>query len=280
MGGVAVVTDSSAGIPSDLVDELGISVVPVDVLVDGVVLPQGGSLDLAQAVRDGVKVTTSRSTPEAFERVFAALADQGFDQVVVATLSSKLSGTFESALMAGRVSAIPVSVCDSLSVGLALGFPVINAAQVARAGASGPEVLEVLESGVRQSQVFFYVHSLEYLKRGGRISPTSALVGTALSVKPIMSITNGEVVLKEKVRTKAKALAELVRLAVESAQSREHPLIGLQYFGDRILVDQCAVMLGEQLPDARLLVSEVSPVIGVHAGPGLVGISISSGVGD
>ena len=73
---------------------------------------------------------------------------------------------------------------------------------------------------------------------------------------------------------------ELVRLAVESAQSREHPLIGLQYFGDRILVDQCAVMLGEQLPDARLLVSEVSPVIGVHAGPGLVGISISSGVGD
>ena len=70
MGGVAVVTDSSAGIPSDLVDELGIRVVPVDVLVDGVVLPPGGSIDLAQAVTDGVKVTTSRSTPEAFERVF------------------------------------------------------------------------------------------------------------------------------------------------------------------------------------------------------------------
>ena len=102
MGGVAVVTDSSAGIPSDLVDELGIRVVPVDVLVDGVVLPPGGSIDLAQAVTDGVKVTTSRSTPEAFERVFAALADEGFDQVVVATLSSKLSGTFESAVLAGR----------------------------------------------------------------------------------------------------------------------------------------------------------------------------------
>ncbi|HBK38455.1 MAG TPA: fatty acid-binding protein DegV, partial [Actinobacteria bacterium] len=118
MGGVAVVTDSSAGIPSDLVDELGIRVVPVDVLVDGVVLPPGGSIDLAQAVTDGVKVTTSRSTPEAFERVFAALADEGFDQVVVATLSSKLSGTFESAVLAGRTSAIEVSVCDSLSVGL------------------------------------------------------------------------------------------------------------------------------------------------------------------
>jgi len=119
---------------------------------------------------------------------------------------------------------------------------------------------------------------LEYLKRGGRISPTSALLGTALSVKPIMTVVDGEVVLKEKVRTQTKALAELVRLAVDCARTCEPALIGLQYFGDRSLVDHCAIMLVEQLPGIELLISRVSPVIGVHAGPGLVGVSITLGI--
>ncbi len=280
MGRVAVVTDNSAGIPEALVAELGIRVVPVDVVVDGVVLPEGASIDIAQAVRDGVKVMTSRSTPDAFARVFESLASEGYGHAVVATLSSKLSGTFDSAVVASRTSPIPVSVCDSLSVGLALGFPVINAARIAQTGAGAIEVLEVVESGSRQSQVFFYVNTLEYLKRGGRISPTIALLGTALSVKPIMTIADGDVVLKAKVRTQAKALAELVRLAVDSASACEPALIGLQYFGDRTLVDHCAGLLSEQIPGVELLISEVSPVIGVHAGPGLVGISIAPGVSE
>lgn len=277
MGGVAVVTDNSAGIPEALVAELGIWVVPVDVVVDGVVLPEGASIDIAQAVRDGLRVTTSRSTPDAFTQVFESLARHGYEHIVVATLSSQLSGTFDSAVIAGRSSPIPVSVCDSRSVGLGLGFPVINAARVAINGASITRVLEVVENGMSHSQVFFYVNTLEYLKRGGRISATSALLGTALSVKPIMTIVDGEVVLKEKVRTQTKALAELVRLAVDCAHDYEPALIGLQYFGDRSLVDHCALMLADQLPGIELLISEVSPVIGVHAGPGLVGVSITQG---
>lgn len=275
MGQVALVTDNSSGISEELAALLGILVVPVDVIVDGVVLPEGASIDIAQAVRDGVKVSTSRSTPEAFAKAFEALAIGGYEHVVVVTLSSKLSGTFDSALVAARTSPISVHVCDSLSIGLGLGFPVINAARAAQTGASVTQVLEIVEKGITSSKVFFYVNSLEYLKRGGRISATSALLGTALSVKPIMTVVDGEVVLKEKVRTQAKALAELVRLAVDCAREYDIALIGLQYFGDRSLVDQCAIKVSEELPGTELLISEVSPVIGVHAGPGLVGIIVS-----
>jgi DegV family protein with EDD domain len=275
MGQVALVTDNSSGIPVELAAQLGIRVVPVDVIVDGVVLPEGDSIDIAQAVRDGVKVTTSRSTPEAFTKEFESLAIEGCEHAVVATLSSKLSGTFESALVAARSSRISVSVCDSLNIGLGLGFPVINAARAAQSGASVARVREVLDKGIESSKVFFYVNSLEYLKRGGRISATSALLGTALSVKPIMTLVDGQVVLKEKVRTQAKALTELVRLAVSSAREYEPALIGLQYFGDRSLVDECAQRIAEELPGSEVLISEVSPVIGVHAGPGLVGVVVT-----
>jgi DegV family protein with EDD domain len=275
MGRVALVTDNSSGIPTELAAQLGIRVVPVDVIVDGAVLPAGDSIDIAQAVRDGVKVSTSRSTPEAFTKEFESLASEGYEHAVVVTLSSKLSGTFDSAIVAARTSSISVSVCDSLSIGLGLGFPVINAARAAQSGASVAQVLEVVEKGIASSKVFFYVDSLEYLKRGGRISATSALLGTALSVKPIMTILDGEVVLKEKVRTQAKALTELVRLARSCARDYEPALIGLQYFGERSLVDQCALKIAQELPGSELLISEVSPVLGVHAGPGLVGVIVA-----
>lgn len=275
MGGVAVVTDNSAGIPDELAVELNIRIVPVDVLVDGVALTEGVSIDVAQAVKDGKKVTTSRPTPDAFVQVFQSLASEGYEQIVVVTLSSKLSGTFDSAVIASRTSLIPVTVLDSRSVGLGLGFSVINAARMSQTGASITQILEVVESSIASAKVLFYVNSLEYLKRGGRISPTSALLGTALSVKPIMTIVDGEVVLKEKVRTQAKALADLVNLAVQCARTCKPALIGLQYFGDHSLVDQCALMITEQLPGIELLITEVSPVIGVHAGPGLVGICVA-----
>ena len=277
MSRVAVVTDNSAGIPLDLAVELGIEVVPVDVIVGGETLPLGESMDITQLMLEGKKVTTSRPTPEAFDQVFQALAVRGYDQILVTTLSAKLSGTFDSAVIASKDSSIPVNVLDSGSVGLGLGFPVLNAARAAKSGAELAEVLEVLESGIKSSQVFFYVNTLEYLKRGGRVSPTSALLGTALAVKPIMTILDGEIVLKEKVRTQARALTELVHLAVEHAKSLESAHVGLQYFGDRTLVDQCALMVAEQFPSVGLLITEVSPVVGVHAGPGLVGISVVQG---
>jgi DegV family protein with EDD domain len=277
MSRVAVVTDNSAGIPLDLAVELGIEVVPVDVIVGGETLPLGASVDIAQLMLEGKKVTTSRPTPEAFDQVFQALAVRGYDQILVTTLSAKLSGTFDSAVIASKDSSIPVNVLDSGSVGLGLGFPVLNAARAAKSGAELAEVLEVLESGIKSSQVFFYVNTLEYLKRGGRVSPTSALLGTALAVKPIMTILDGEIVLKEKVRTQARALTELVHLAVEHAKSLGSAHVGLQYFGDRTLVDQCALMVAEQFPSVGLLITEVSPVVGVHAGPGLVGISVVQG---
>ncbi|MCH9676624.1 MAG: DegV family protein [Candidatus Nanopelagicales bacterium] len=277
MSRVAVVTDNSAGVPLDLAVELGIEVVPVDVIVGGETLPLGESMDIAQLMLEGKKVTTSRPTPEAFDQVFQALAVRGYDQILVTTLSAKLSGTFDSAVIASKDSSIPVNVLDSGSVGLGLGFPVLNAARAAKSGAELAEVLEVLESGIKSSQVFFYVNTLEYLKRGGRVSPTSALLGTALAVKPIMTILDGEIVLKEKVRTQARALTELVHLAVEHAKSLDSAHVGLQYFGDRTLVDQCALMVAEQFPSVGLLITEVSPVVGVHAGPGLVGISVVQG---
>ena len=272
---IAFVTDSSCGLPPECVRDQGIRIVPLDVIVDSDVRPDLTSAQLISALEHGQKVTTSRPTLEDFLDVYQQLRTEGFEAIVVTTLSSALSGTYESALLASKEIELPVRVVDSRNVGLGFGFAVLNASRET-AELDVDTVARSISVQSAASAVYFYLDSLEYLRRGGRITATSAFIGTALSVKPILQMRNGEIAPCTKVRTQSKALARLVELALESSGSESATQFGVQHLGAPDHAQHCVDLLRAARPDAEILLSEVSAVVGAHAGPGLVAV-IASG---
>lgn len=258
---VAVVTDSTSLVPADA----GVTVVPVQVVVgdesfdDG--LEQVSPSAVIGALAAKKAVSTSRPSPSAFADAYAALAAEGYDAVVSIHVSSKMSSTLESAALAAEESPIPVTVVDSLAVGPCLGLAVQAAAAEAATGASAEQVAAAALSRSTRSSSFFYVDSLEPMRRGGRISARAALVGSALSVKPLLGLREGRVVLVEKVRTTSRALARLVELAVEAAGDASVEVV-VAHLGTY----ERAAEFGDQLAE-RLDVS--TPVRIVEFGPGL-----------
>jgi len=213
---VAVVTDSTAYLPDGVADSLGVRVVPLRVSIgtrtatDGVDVT---ALDVANALRDKVSVTTSRPAPSHFAAVFQECLDAGATRVVSVNLAAALSGTWESAALAAQdFEHGVVRVVDSRSTAMALGFAVMAAAQRAAAGASAAEVQGVATETVDRTRTLFYVDTLEYLRRGGRIGNAAAMLATSLSVKPLLQMVEGHIVPLEKVRTSTKAIARLVQL--------------------------------------------------------------------
>lgn len=275
MSRTALVCDSSAELPPDLVQKYGINVIPIHVIINGVEVKSIDSEEFESALTSGVAVTTSRPTPDIFLQLFNQLAQRGFSGIVVGALSSSLSGTYESALMAAKQSPVATRVVDSRSVSLGLGFAVLDAARSACGGADLDTVAQRLEQSALRADVFFYVDSLDYLKRGGRVNPALAMVGTALSVKPILHLENGTVTSFAKVRTTAKALDRMVEIALESAARLDSTRFGVQHLGALNRAEQVAARIKAAVPDADITLAQVSPVIGCHAGPGLVGIVVS-----
>ena len=220
---VAVVTDSTAYLPDGLAERHGIRQVLLHVLVDGCHRLDGvqlGPAELVAALARRATVSTSRPTPGEFETVYTEALRAGADTVVSVHLSRALSGTWESAqLAAAQVGADRVRVADSRSAGMGLGFAALAAAAVAAAGADQGTVYDTAERVGARTRAFFSVDTLEYLRRGGRISPAAALLGTALSVKPLLHVDSGRIVPLEKVRTATRARARLVELAVQAAGS-------------------------------------------------------------
>jgi DegV family protein with EDD domain len=272
---VRVVTDSTACLPADRAAELGVDVVPLRVMlghrsaVDGVDV---SSADVARALRSKVPVSTSRPTPAEFADRFQQVLDSGASHIVSVHLSSALSGTWESAVLAAQD--FPhgiVRVVDSRSTAMGLGFAVIAAAECARDGGSAAAVQGAATASVDATRTLFYVDTLDHLRRGGRIGTAAALFGTTLSVKPLLQLVEGQIVPLEKVRTSTKALARLVQLTVAAAGAREVDLaVHHVAAGERAADVERQVR--EQLPRLRASsVSELGPVIGAHLGPGVVG---------
>jgi len=219
---VAVVTDSTSYLPVGMAGELGVRVVPLHVAIGARSGTEGiafTSADVTAALRSHVPVTTSRPSPAEFAAVYHAALDAGAQNVVSVHVSATLSGTWESAQLAAQDFGYGVvRVVDSRSAGMALGFAVLAAARAAVAGAGAAEVQDAAVSTVDRTRALFYVDTLEYLRRGGRIGSAAALLGTSLSVKPLLHVEDGRIVLLEKVRTSSKALARLF-----SADTRRRP---------------------------------------------------------
>jgi DegV family protein with EDD domain len=274
---VAIVTDSTAYLPLDLVDSHHIRVVPVQVVVGGRPFDEGTEItpsEVAKALRKWSVVTTSRPSPERFAVAYAEAAESGATAVVSAHLSGEMSGTYDSAVLAAREASIPVTVVDTRSVAMAMGFAVLDGARLAETGASPDEVVSAIRDRASASSALFYVDTLDYLRRGGRIGAAQALLGHALAVKPILELVDGRVVPLEKVRTAARALARIEELAIERAAGRPCD-VAVHHLdaGDR--ADDLARRLIAALTDSRVIVSEVGAVVGAHVGPGMVAVAVS-----
>ena len=275
---VVVVTDSTADLPTDLIPE-GVRVVPLAVRIGGRSGFDGVDIaadDVAEALRAHEAVTTSRPTPSAFEAAYRAAFDDGADRVVSVHLSAELSGTWESARLAAQEFAYgAVRVVDSRSTAMGLGFAVLAACRAAADGERAGAVQDAAVSTVDRTSCFFYLDTLEYLRRGGRIGAAQAFVGTALSVKPLLYMRDGRIVPLEKVRTAAKAIARLLDVAVAAAGDDQVD-IAVQHLAAPERADEVSAALRERLPRlGELITSQVAAAVGVHTGPGTVGVVVS-----
>jgi DegV family protein with EDD domain len=276
---VRVVTDSTAYLPLDVADASRLYVVPLTVSVSGRDGREGidvSPADVAAALAERrLTVTTSRPPPAEFSRAYHELLDGGATGVVSVHLSARLSGTHESAMLAAADLGERVAVVDAGTAGMGVGFVAMAAYEEAARGGDVPAVRAAAMAAAERTRTLFYVDTLEFLRRGGRISAASALLGTALSVKPILHVLDGEVLLREKVRTASRALARLVELAAEAAEESDVD-IGVQHLGalDRAtaLRDALCERLGARVRRAYL--SEVGAAVAAHTGPGVIGVAV------
>jgi len=350
---VAVVTDSTAALPPGVAQRWGLTVVPLDVVVDGTryaesALPPGR---LVAALHAGAKVSTSQPPPEAFARAYARLASQGASAVVSVHLSGELSGTVAAAHSAAERAPLPVHVVDSHSVAMGLGFAALAAAWtaagvpdaerlVAEAGSSivpsGPgspslpsasgaarssslpsppgaprssfpvrtparalldlaalrrlpdllrrqpppgaeDVAAAARDAAAATRVWFLVDSLEHLRRGGRLSAPAAALGTVLGLRPLLTVSDGTVVVGEKIRTRRAARERLEAVAVASAVAHARVRVAVHHLGEPdaadVLAGHLAAELGERVRE--VVVADSGAVLGAHAGPGLLAVVIA-----
>ena len=218
---VVVVTDSTSYLPAGLADQLGVRVVALQVRLGERTGLEGVDVspaDVTAALRARTAVSTSRPSTAEFVQVYRKALDDGAAAVVSLHLSAELSGTCDSArLAAAEFGDAQVRVLDSRSAGMALGFGVLAAARQAADGADAETVQRCAQQTLEHTKALFYVDSLEWLYRGGRIGAAAARFGTALSMKPLLHLADGRIVPLEKVRTSSKAIARLVQLTVAAA---------------------------------------------------------------
>src|ERR671917_608644 len=268
---VAVVTDSTAYLPAELDGRYELTVVPLTVVINGDSGLEGKEVtpsDVARALTvRRAQISTSRPAPAQFVAAYRELLDAGADGIVSVHLSSRLSGTHDAARLAAEEIGPRVRVVDSGTTGMGLGFIAL--------GADLDKVYAAAVHHTERTSTLFYVDTLEFLRRGGRIGAASALLGTALSVKPILHVVDGEIVVRDKVRTAGRALARLVDLAVEASGDGEVD-IAVHHLGtpDRAaaLADAVTMRLGDRLRDCYI--TEIGAVVAAHVGPGLAGVVV------
>ncbi|GAB3829249.1 DegV family protein [Kribbella italica] len=274
---VHVVTDSTAGLSAHEVLRLPLTVVPLQVVIGGVSYDDGGtSADaVAEALKAFTPVSTSRPSPQSFADTYAECAAAGAESIVSIHLSGDMSGTVEAAMIGAKESPIPVRVIDSRSLGMGLGFPALAAASAAASGASHQEVEAAARAQMSSISSYFYVDTLEYLRRGGRIGPAQALLGTALAVKPLLTISGGRIVPLEKVRTSSRAIARLADIAVQRAGTGPVQL-AVHHLANLDKAHTLADGLATRLPQAKeIVLREVGAVIGAHVGPGMLAVVVA-----
>lgn len=273
MSRIRIVTDSSCDLPDELVSSTGIEVVPLAIRFGDEELVDREELTTAEfwarCATSPTLPSTAAPAPGRFETAYRRLVDEGADGIVVITLSGELSATLQSAILAAEQVDVDVRVVDSRTVSLGIGTIALACARAAAAGASIDEVEGLARDLVGRTRVVGALDTLENLKKGGRIGNARVLLGTALSIKPIIEVRGGRVEEAGKQRTRAKALRLLLDRVREDA-GRIGDLAVLH--ADCSDVDQFVEMLHE-IHDGEIVIGEIGPVIGTHAGRGTIGVA-------
>ena len=284
---VAIVTDSTAYLPADVSSGYEIHSVPLQIIWGAEIFRDGVDITPDQFYErlpgSKINATTSQPSPAAFREVYTRLAAQGFD-ILSIHISSKLSGTVDSATQAkAMIPDAKIEIIDSLSTSMSMGFQIMTAAKAASQGASLRECWQLAEQARAKTGVLFLLNTLEYLRRGGRIGGAAAFLGTALNLKPVLEVVEGKVEGIDRVRTWSKAVDRLLDLFEERVGKRVPVHIAALYGGAESEVEAKAVL--ERACQrfnpgdiAETVITPVSPVIGVHTGPGVIGLAYMSGM--
>ncbi len=269
-----VVTDSSARLPDDAVAEWGIRVAPLHILLDGTDLRDG--VDEVPADLYQRHVSTAGASPSELSAVYReAVANSGGDGVVAVHISTELSSTIGAAEHAAREFDGAVRVIDSKSAGMGTGFVAIAAARASRHGDDLNTVAAQAESTVPKVHAYLVVQRLENLRRSGRISATAFRLGTALALKPLLRIDSGKLVLAQRIRTTSKAIVAMVEQVLEVVGERRAAL-AVHHVDNPAAAAEVAATLAGALPGCGpAIVTDLGPVLGVHLGPGAVGVVLA-----
>ncbi len=278
-GRIAVVTDSSCGLPVELMGRVAqqLSVVPLPLMIGGQIHSGDGAdlpRELALAVASGVEVTTSRPSPGVFAEVYERLHRQGMDGIVSVHIAGPLSGTVDSARLAAQNAPLPVEVVDSQQAGLALGQAALAAAAASRLGRPLAECAELARRSSAGASSLFAVPNLEQLRRGGRIGALAGWAGSLLQVRPLLALQDGAIVPVERPRTMAKAAEALQRRVEQAAAACEEPSVGIHVFGNEEQGVELAQRL-QPLSVRTIPVLEVPAVLGAHLGLGVLAVTVS-----
>ena len=283
MNKVAIVTDSTAYLPKEIISQYHISIVPLSlvwgeqILLDGVDIQPVEFYD--RLSNSKIMPTTSQVAPAAMLGTIQPLLEQGYD-VLGIFLSSKFSGTIQSAMQARDMlngAAHRVAIVDSLSTTMAMGWPVLTAARAAQAGENLAECQKIAENACKNSGVLFVVETLEFLRRGGRIGGAQALLGTVLNIKPVLEMRDGRIEALEKVRTKQKATQRVIDLVTERVQGRTPIRIAVTHANSEADASFMLNAAQAKLNPVETFLCPLSPVIGTHAGPGTVALNYMVG---
>lgn len=276
---VAIVTDSTADLPPELVEELGVTIVPLQVIFGNEAYREGVDITTEEFYERLVKSrqlpTTSAPSVGDFQEVYGRLLKE-VDSIVSIHIGAKLSGTVQAAQTARQSLAEPerIELVDSQATSMAMGFAIIEAVEASRAGAKLAEVKAAAESAVQRTHVLFMLDTLEYLRRGGRIGRARAYLGTLLRVKPILSFREGEVYPEERVRTRARGLERMIQWAVRQ-QKVKRAVVAHSTTPDE--AESIRERVAMAFPNVKVHLVRFGPVLGTHAGPGIVGVGVMEG---
>lgn len=277
-----IVTDSTADIPKPLMQELNIPIVPLKVHVEGQTYLDGVTLsssEFYEKLQSSEQLPrTSQPAPLDFVNVYEEIAARDPEAEIISIhLSSSLSGTYQTAMLAADMVAekVKVHVMDSRSASYALGAIVVAAARLVRNGGTLEECLALVRTLISEHRVYFVMDTLMYLQKGGRIGKAASIVGSLLNIKPILMFDeSGEVAVVEKVRGKKKAVARMLELAKEYANGRPVTAASV-YTTDR---DEATVLKGqieqELTVTDEVVLAQLGPVIGTYGGPGLLAVTL------
>jgi DegV family protein with EDD domain len=279
---IAIVTDSTAYLPKELIQKYSLIVAP-QVLIwgektyaDGVDIQPTEFYERLKTAK--VMPSTSQVTPVTFYEIFSRLVEQDC-QILAILISEALSGTIASAVQAREMlPGATIEIVDTRTTAMALGFQVLQAAEAAARGASLAECVEIAERARQHTGVVFAVDTLEFLHRGGRIGGGSRFLGTALNIKPILEVTGGRVEAVERVRTRKKSLERLVELVEERIAGRRPVRLATLHANAAEDARELMAQANSRIEAIEHIITEVSPVVGTHAGPGTVGLAFIAGM--